>query len=112
MKKRVIPKKTRSVAVELFEAQPNALYGLDAAAELAGVSRRALLVYCRAGLVHPVFESESGVMAFTEEAIQATRQIERLRALRSDDLTWVKMLFELLDEVEALRAEVRFLRSR
>ena len=112
MKKRVVPKKGPPVAVELFQANPSALYGLDAAARMAGVARRSLLVYCRAGLVRPVIEPASGVMEFTEEAVQAIRRIERLRASRSDELGWVKMLFELLDEVERLRAEVRFLRNR
>jgi len=51
-------------------------------------------------------------MAFTEEAILAVRQIEHIRVAHGIDLSWIKTIFDLLDEVERLRAEVRFLRNR
>ena len=40
-------------ALELFQPKPSVLYSLDAAAHLAGVPRRSILIYCRAGLVRP-----------------------------------------------------------
>jgi DNA-binding transcriptional MerR regulator len=98
-------------ALELFQPNPDVLYSLDATAHLAGVTRRSILIYCRAGLVQPVFQPPYGVMAFTEEAIHTVRRIEHVRALHGLDVAWVKTLFDLLDEVERLRAEVRFLRN-
>ena len=100
------------LALELFQPKPNALYSLDAAAHLAGVSRRSILIYCRAGLVRPVVQPMHGAMEFTEEAIYAVRRIEHLRTVQDLDLAWIKILFDLLDEVDRLRAEVRFLRNR
>jgi hypothetical protein len=50
-------------------------------------------------------------MGFTEEAIYAVRRIEHLRSVHGLDLAWIKTMFDLQDEVERLRAEVRFLRS-
>ena len=99
------------LALELFQPKPDVLYSLDAAAHLAGVSRRSLLVYCRAGLVRPVLQPPYGVIAFTEEAIRSVRRIEELRTARDIDMALIKTLFELLDEVERLRAEVQFLRG-
>lgn len=98
-------------AVEVYQPASDRLYGLDAAARLAGVPRRSVLVYCRAGLVRPVLQPPHGVMGFTEEAIHAVRRIERMRAGRGIDLAWIKVLFELAEEVERLRAELRFLRD-
>jgi len=46
-----------------------------------------------------------------EEAICAVRRIERLRTLHGLDMAMIKILFELFDEVERLRNEVRFLRT-
>lgn len=112
MSKRVIKHKPASVAVELFQPQPDSLYSLDVAAHLAGVPRRSILVYCRAGLVRPVFQPPYGIMEFTEEAIFAVRRIEQLRMVHGLDVAVIKTLLGLLDEVERLRAEVRFLRSR
>ena len=98
-------------ALELFQPKPNVLYSLDAAAHLAGVPRRSILIYCRAGLVRPVVQPPYGVMEFTEEAIHTVRRIEHLRTVHGLDLAWLKTMFDLLDEVERLRAELRFLRN-
>ncbi|MCE9614451.1 MAG: helix-turn-helix domain-containing protein [Lentisphaerae bacterium] len=99
-------------ALEVFEPQPDALYSLDMAARLAGVTRRSLLIYCRAGLVHPVLLPPVGAMAFSEEAIRTARRIEHLRVVHGLQLPLIRTLLNLLDEVERLRVEVRFLRNR
>jgi DNA-binding transcriptional MerR regulator len=111
MSKRFDPDDPSPLALELFQPNPNVLYSLDAAAHLAGVPRRSLLIYCRAGLVRPVFQPPYGVMEFTEETIHTVRRIEHLRTVHGLDLAWLKSMFDLLDEVERLRAELRFLRN-
>ena len=98
------------LALELVMPVPGILYSLDATADLAGVPRRIVLVYCHAGLVRPVVQEPYGVMEFTEEAIYAIRRIEQMRTVHGLSLAWIKIIFDLLDEVERLRAEVRFLR--
>jgi DNA-binding transcriptional MerR regulator len=112
MSKRFVPDDPPPMAMELFQPQPNALYSLDATARLAGVPHRSILIYCRAGLVRPVVQPPYGVMEFTEEAIYTLRRIEYLRTVHGLDLAWLKTMFDLLDEVERLRAELRFLRNR
>jgi DNA-binding transcriptional MerR regulator len=97
--------------MELFQPKPGVLYSLDAAAHLAGIPRRSILIYCRAGLVRPVVQPPYGVLEFTEEAIYALRQVEHLRTVHGLDLALLKTMFDLLDEVERLRAELRFLRK-
>ena len=112
MSKRFVPDTPSARALELFQPEPNVLYSLDATARLAGVSRRTILVYCRAGLVRPVLQPPYGVMAFTEEAIHTVRRVEQLRNVHGLELAWIKTLFDLLEEVERLRAELRFWRDR
>jgi DNA-binding transcriptional MerR regulator len=99
-------------ALELFQPGPNVVYTLDVTAHLAGVPRRSILAYYRAGLVRPVFQPPYGVMTFTEEAIYTVRRIEHVRTARGADVALIKTVFDLVDEVERLRAEVRFLRDR
>jgi DNA-binding transcriptional MerR regulator len=111
MSKRSVPESPPPLALELFQPKPSVLYSLDAAAHLAGVPRRSILIYCRAGLVRPVVQPPYGVMQFTEEAIYTMRRIEHLRTVHGLDLAWIKTMFDLLDEVERLRAELRFLRN-
>ena len=112
MKKPTAPVRPVCLSIEVFQPKPNVFYSLDAAAQLAGVPRRSLLIYCRAGLVQPVVQPPYGVLEFTEEAIYTVRQIEYMRTVPSLNLAWLKTVFALLDEVERLRAELRFLRHR
>jgi len=100
-----------SFALVVFQPEPNILYSLDAAAHLAGVPRRALLIYCRAGLVQPIFQQPNGAMAFTDEAIYTVRRFEHLRAMHTNDLAWLNTIMELENEVQYLRAELRFYRN-
>jgi DNA-binding transcriptional MerR regulator len=111
MSKRFFPDSPPPLAMEVFQPKPNVLYSLDATTVLAGVPRRSIVIYCRAGLVRPVVQPPYGVMEFTEEAIYTLRQIEHLRTVHGLDLAWIKAMFDLLDEVERLRAELRFLRN-
>jgi DNA-binding transcriptional MerR regulator len=108
---RINPNIIPPCALELFQPRPNVLYSLNAAAHLAGVPRRSILIYCRAGFIRPVFQPPYGVMEFTEEAIHMVRRIEQLRTAHDLDLAWLKTIFDLLGEVERLRAELRFLRN-
>jgi DNA-binding transcriptional MerR regulator len=111
MSKRSTPDIPSSLALELFQPKPNVLYDLDAAAHLAGVPRHSILVYCRAGLVRPIYQPPYGMMVFTEEAIHALRRIYYLRTVHGLDLLSLKIMFDLLDEVDRLRAELNFLRN-
>ena len=104
MKKAGSSKKTQCSALEVFQPQPNMLYSLDVAAHLAGVPRRAILIYCRAGLVQPVCLPPYGAMAFSDEAIHAVRRIEQVRAVHGLNVVLLKTMFDLLAEVENLRA--------
>ncbi|BCS51890.1 MerR family transcriptional regulator [Geobacter sp. SVR] len=98
------------MSLELFQPKPDLLYSLDAAARIAGVPRRSILIYCRAGFIRSVFQPPYGVMAFTEEAIYTVRRIEHVRSCHGLDLAMIKTVFELIEEVERLRSELRFLR--
>jgi DNA-binding transcriptional MerR regulator len=111
MSKRFVPDIPPRSALELFQPEPSVLYSLNATAHLAGVSRRSILIYCRAGLVRPVVQPPYGVLEFTEESIYAVRRIEHLRTTHGVDLELLKTIFDLLAEVERLQAEVSFLRD-
>ena len=111
MKKQKTFDNPRYLSIDVFQPRPNVYYSLDATAHLAGVPRRSILVYCRAGLVRPIVQPPYGMLEFTEEAIYIVRQIEHLRAVYNRDLAWLKTMFDLLDEVRNLRTELRFLRN-
>jgi DNA-binding transcriptional MerR regulator len=98
--------------LQLFQPSPCVLYTLEATAQLAGVSRRSLLIYCRRELVHPIRQLPHGSIAFTAEAIYLVRELEHLRAVHGIDIDSIKSLLNLLEEMESLRSAVRFWRYR
>ena len=113
MSQRSTPDISSSAAPRIVSSlRANTLYSLEMAAHLAGIPRRSILVYCRAGLLRPIFQPPYGVMAFTEESIHTARRIEHLRAAHGIDLSLLRTMFDLIDEVDRLRAELNFLRNR
>ena len=111
MKNRKHSRDRTGTSIEVFQPKPNVLYNLDAAAHLAGVTRRSLLVYCRAGLIRPIFQPPYGMMVFSEETIHTVRRIEHMRTTHALSLAMLKTLFDLFEEVDRLRSELRFLRN-
>lgn len=98
-------------ALAAYQPEPNILYSLDTTAHLAGVPRRTLLIYCRRGLVQPVLQPPNGTMMFTDQTIYTIRRIEYLKTVHDNDLAWINTVFGLLNEIEHLRAELRFFRD-
>ena len=102
---------TPCLPLESFQPRPDMLYSLDLTAHLAGVSRRSLLIYCRRGLIQPVFQPPNQVMMFSDQTIYTIRKVEHLRAIHDNDLAWINTVFVLLNEVAHLRSELRFVRN-
>ena len=97
-------------ALELFEPAPEVVYSIEQTAHLTHVPRRLIAVYFRYGLVSPVVDPDVGGWYFNDDAIRTLRQIEYLRNSAGMNLTVVKLVLDLMHEVERLRREVRALR--
>lgn len=74
--------------------------------------RRLIAVYYKHGLVSPVVDPNSGGFYFNDEGIRTLRRIESLRTVFGLNLVGIKMILDLMKEVEHLRAEARFLRGQ
>lgn len=66
--------------------------------------RRTIAVYCRHGLVTPA-TNERGY-CFDGKSIKTLRAIEGLRSVCGDDLAGIKMILQLMNEVQRLNSEV------
>lgn len=73
-------------------------YSLEILAETTGVSTQMIVQYQEHGIIHPDFD---------DETIRTLRRIEALRETCEMNLSGIKMLTQLLDEVEQLRQELR-----
>ena len=83
---------------------PQAGYSLEILAEITGVSTQTILHYQEHGIIR-----HSGPH-FDDEAVRALRRIEHLRETCELNLSALKLLASLLEEVEQLRDELRALR--
>jgi DNA-binding transcriptional MerR regulator len=99
-----------SRSLQLFEPPPDAAYTIEATAHLVDVPRRTILVYCKHGLVSPTPHNADGGYYFDRDAIRALRRINALRSVCGDDLSGIKIILDLMNELERLHSEVRSLR--
>ena len=106
-----VTKENPAGTVQRFELRPNAVYTLETAAYLAAVPRRSILIYYMHGLVSPVAVPADSGYYFDDEAIRALRRMEFLRAECGFNLKGTQMVLNLMEEVERLRAELRFARG-
>lgn len=93
------------------DSPSTAPHTLEMLVTLTGVPRTEILVYCRTGLLPASGNPETEELYFDDEAIYRIRRIEHLRAERGINLAGVRMIFDLMNEVQRLREEMRFLRS-
>ncbi len=95
-------------ALQLFEPDVHTVYSIEVAAQLAQVPRRLIVLYYKHGLVSPVADPAGSGWYFDDEAIRIVRRIEYLRSACGLNLAGIKLVMELIEEVERLRAELRF----
>ena len=97
-------------ALQLFEPDARTVYTIEAASSLAQVPRRVIVVYFKHGLVSPVVDPMCGGWYFNDEAIRILRRIEQLRTACGLNLVGIKLVMDLVKEVERLREELNFRR--
>ena len=97
-------------ALQLFNSNEEAIYTIETVVRMTHTPRRQIAVYCRHGLISPVAAPEREGWLFDLESIRALRRIEKLRTVYGVNLTGLRVIMELLREVEQLREEARALR--
>ncbi len=78
-------------------------YTLDIVAELTGVSTTTILHYQEQGLIHPAAPTGD----FDDETVHTLRRIEHLRSSCEANLTGIRLILELLEEVDRLKTALR-----
>ena len=105
------PRKNPVRALQAFEPETHTVYTLEAASHLAHVPRRTILRYHKHGLVSPALDPNDGGYCFDGETIRTLRRIEHLRTHCGMNLDGIKMILDLMSEVERLRSGTQFLRE-
>jgi DNA-binding transcriptional MerR regulator len=76
-----------------------ATYSLEMVAEITGVSSQTILHYQEQGLLPSA--------GFDDEALHTLRRIDYLRSTCETNLSGLRLILDLLDQVENLRTELR-----
>ena len=82
-----------------YDADEQATYTLEAVAEITGVSSQTILNYQEHGLLQP--------SVFDDEAVHTLRRIDYLRSTCEANLSGLKLILDLLGQVEQLQTELR-----
>ena len=76
-------------------------YTLEILAQVTGISTRTLIQYQEQGLINPDYD---------DETIRSLRRFEHLRETCEVNLSGLKLILSLMEEIEQLRADLRRLR--
>ncbi|MES2475178.1 MAG: chaperone modulator CbpM [Verrucomicrobiota bacterium] len=87
----------------LYEPDEHATYSLEIVAKITGVDAATILLYQEEGLLAHAGEGE----IFDDEAVHTLRRIEHLRQRFEANLSGVRLMLALMDEVERLKNSLR-----
>ena len=88
------------------------LYTIETVEQITHISKDRIVVYYEYGLVAPVKAANRKRLVFDEEAVHKLRRIAYLLSEYEINHAGLRKIFELMNELERLREEVRFLRDR
>jgi DNA-binding transcriptional MerR regulator len=91
-------------------AESGSTYTLETVERITHISRDRIVLYYRHGLVSPITREPE--LVFDDEAIHKLRRIAFLLSEYGINHDGLRVFSSLLNEVERLREEVRFLRER
>lgn len=101
------PSENDPSALPLFEPDADATYTIEAIASLTGASTQTILRYQEHGLISPVAGRAADSGQFDAEALRTLRRIEHLRSACAVNESGLKLILDLMEEVERLRTELR-----
>lgn len=87
-------------------------YTLEMVARITRLPQDQIVLYYEYGLVSPITEAPASSLVFDEQAIHQLRRIAFLLSEYGINREGLKVFAALIQEVERLREEVRFLRER
>ena len=102
-------KSANPAAIKVFEPDASVVYSIEQTSHLAQVPRRRILIYCKQRLVSPIVNPDLEGFWFDCETLHTLKQIEELRSLCAEPLAAVRLILDLMREVQRLRTEMRAL---
>ena len=91
----------------VYDGESDTYYSIEVIADLAGVNPQTVLHYQEQGFIRPAARDAGDAALFDVECLRQLRRIEHLRATCEINDTGLKLILDLLHEIECLREERR-----
>jgi len=91
---------------------PGTIYTIETVERITHISRDKIVIYYQYGLISPAKRDEQDNLFFDDEAIHKLRRIAFLLSEYGINHDGLRMFSALINELERLREEVRFLRQK
>lgn len=91
----------------VYDEETDTFYSIDVIANLAGVSPQTVLHYQEQGFIRPAARDAGESVLFDVESLRLLRRIAHLRATCEMNDAGLKLILDLLHEIECLREERR-----
>ena len=98
---------TEYMRLTVINPEAGKLYDVRAVAEFTAVDPDGIRTYCREGLVRVIEYKENGEPLLDEDGIYWLRRIQDLRSEMRLEGPVLRIVLDLMQEVERLRQEVR-----
>lgn len=93
------------VELPTFELSADEDYSIETVARITQIHRHQIAVYCRHGLVSTLTQPERDGWRFDIEAIRSLRQLENMRTRFEMNIDGLRIMRNLMSEVDQLRAD-------
>jgi DNA-binding transcriptional MerR regulator len=93
------PRRLMNTELPLYEPDTDATYQLDIVAKLTGISSETIVHYQEQGLIRRA--------NLDDDAVRTLRRIEHLRQTCEANVSGLKLILDLMDQVEHLKSELR-----
>ncbi len=104
------PANAEMADLPVIDLDPDAMYSLEVIADLTGVASQTILLYQEQGLLATVPSGPQQTRGFDDEALRTLRRIEYLRSTYGMNLSGIKLMLDLMNEVERLQHDLRLRR--
>lgn len=91
----------------VYDAETDSCYSIEVIAELAGVDAQTILHHQEQGFIRPATRDAGDAARFDVECLRQLRRISHLRTACEMNDAGLKLMLELMRQVEGLRDELR-----
>lgn len=96
---------SNTTGLPVYDAETDTRYSVEVIAEMTGMDTQTIIRYREKGFIRSAAEQKEDASIFDAESLRQLRRIEHLRSTCAVNDTGLKLILDLMHEVECLRQE-------